>query len=111
MTPSLESVVAQIKSALEAGPTSVFYIDQRLATACNPHNIRILLDALEEAQRDSKRYQWLRQGLKVRGNHPEHDSVWVVRYDAPKGAIPAMCGAGFGADLDAAIDKAMEQPK
>lgn len=46
MTPSLESVVAQIEQALEAGPASVFYIDQRLATACNPHNIRILLDAL-----------------------------------------------------------------
>lgn len=49
-SPTLPQVIQQIEQALEAGPASVFYIDQRLATACNPQSIRILLDALKEAK-------------------------------------------------------------
>ena len=93
MTPSLESVVQQIEQALKTAPTGGFYVDLRLASACNPQSIRILLDALEEAQRDARRYRGF---IDTAGRQP-------------------ICFLGLDyygkEDLDAAIDKAMEQPK
>ena len=146
MTPSLESVVAQIEQALEAGPTpgpwtgpvmsdswppgwiavcesyedapqehipGGYFVhtghwhpqheahkddsqsskDAAFIASCNPHNIRILLDALKEAQRDARRYRGF---IDTAGRQP-------------------ICFLGLDyygkEDLDAAIDKAMEQPK
>jgi hypothetical protein len=56
--------------------------------------------------RDAERYRWLRNQSFAPGTCAVHGSVWVVRRWAPKGAIPDLMSAGFGAELDASVDAA-----
>lgn len=60
-----------------------------------------------DVERDAARYRHLRNQSFAPGAAAVHGSVWVVKRYAPKGAIPDLQSAGFGADLDASVDAAM----
>lgn len=53
---------------------------------------------------DAARYRHLRSNK----SKLKHGSVYVVRYDHPKGKVfPEIVAAGFGEDLDLAVDDSM----
>lgn len=110
MTPSLESVVQQIEQALKTAPTGGFYVDLRLASACNPQSIRVLLDALDEAQRDAKRYRAIRSSKRYRQGTELLGGRLEIERDE-KSMLASFAFWCTPEQLDAAIDKAMEQPK
>lgn len=58
---------------------------------------------------DAERYRLLRDNNKRHFWPPVHGSMWVVVYHQPPGAhvMPEMRGAGYGQDLDAAVDAAI----
>lgn len=62
--------------------------------------------AMGEVELNAMRYVWLRD--IERGQWPPmHGDMWVVQYSHPRGTIPETGSAGFGAELDAAIDAAI----
>lgn len=63
---------------------------------------------LVAARRDAERYRWIRANDTRASWPPVHGSMWVVQYHQPPGyhVMPEVRGAGYGTELDAAIDRA-----
>lgn len=71
-------------------------------------HLQTLRRCLQSMSKDAARYRYLKTeaGTEGKPNPAVDGSVWVVRLRQPKGVIPEMLSAGYGADLDAVVDAA-----
>jgi hypothetical protein len=107
MTDPTEAIRKALEAAREAKDT--FELHCAMAdfhAAATAPSIRALLDRLDSAERDAKRYRWLRDTMKAT---PDTAEFWpAVRLEMAREQDIAWCEfAASSTDLDAAIDAAL----